>query len=284
MKLTDTSFIVEGLRSEHDQAFDSRGEYDSRGSAAVAAVTLDSGTVLRFVDEGGSVGGTQDYGRIGVMEITAPKTDPLLPGMLREYGPSPLEIFLAAAGPNAEPPEKLVEDHRRAAMSRRMLSPAPRALALVSSQDRTKGSMPAHVVADVAPRHGLEVDYCTGLSGDFHFDFRSMETDVFGLQLSEHGHGHDLDHTHYGVTGLSSRRALGVCNAAGYVKTVRIQYEWIQGVWVEVPIAAPGSNILFPNVSVIYYSDSWPAVFRYRIKVEFTSVVDGNIVHTEGSW
>jgi hypothetical protein len=68
------------------------------------------------------------------------------------------------------------------------------------------------------------------------------------------------------------------------VKSVRIQYEWLQGVWVEVLIAQNGSNIIFPNTSLFYYSDSWPVRFRYRIKVELTSVVEGNTVHTEGSW
>lgn len=285
MKCTETSFVVDVLEPEADRTSESPGGHDYNGSMTVAEAKLSSGTVLRFVDEGRPAAGSHDQGRIGVIEITNPGTDPILPLMLREYGPSPLELFLAAAGSESAPPEKLVEDHYRVVKYRPGLSAKPRTLSLAVPLTGTKAYLPTHFVADVAPQHGLEVDYCLGLPGDYHFDFRSMETDVFGVQLSHHGHGQDLDHTHYGVTGLSSRRALGLCNAAGYVKSVRIQYEWISGVWIEVPIAAPGPDWIFPNTSLFYYSDSWPAVFRYRIKVGFTvEGLAGNTVHTEGSW
>ncbi len=283
MKLTETSFIVDANQSDTFQAFESSGAHDCNGSVIITEVQLASGTVLRFVDEGRSIGSDTDEGGVGVIEVTAPQAQAILPTMLREYGPSPLEIFMAAA-PGTSAPDRLVKDHRQAAKLRQTLSPTPRTLKLVSSLDHAKAYVPAHIVADLSPKHGLEVDYCLGLAGDYHFDFRSMEADVFGLQLSEHGHGHNLDHSHYGVTGVSSRRALGVCNAGGYVKMVNIQYQWIQGVWIDVPIAQNGSNTLFPHVSLFYYSDSWPAAYRYRIKVAFTAIVDGNIVHTEGSW
>jgi hypothetical protein len=184
-----------------------------------------------------------------------------------ETAATPLELFLALS--SSEAPAVLVKDHiHKAQMGKASLEPRNLQLA--------KGS------GDLSTQ-AVEVDSCLGLTaGGYHLDFRAAESVAFGAQLAHHGHGQNLLSTHYGVTGLATRRALGTCNVSGYVKSVRIEYQWTANLWVNVPLGVTG---LFPGQSLFYYSNSWPVNYRYRIKVGYTvNGLAGNSAHTEGSW
>jgi hypothetical protein len=254
---TEPGFIV----SVGDRGQD-EGETREGPLAIIAELELDNGNVLRFIDE--SAGG--DRPRIGVVEVTAPRAGSMLRALTRERPLTPLEIYLSLAPRGAVVPTPLTLHHQEVARTTPGISLEPQ----VSTVGPT-------VQAD-------EVESCLGDSGNqYHLGFLGSVGLAFGAALPNHGHGHDLTSTHYGVTGFSSRRALGTCNAEGYVKTVRIEYRWAENLWVAVPLGVSG---LFPGQALFYYSDSgFQVPQQYRIRVGFT--IQGNPnnrAHTEGSW
>lgn len=231
----------------------------ARDDAVIATLKLDNGNSIHFVNE--SPAGEQ--ARIGVVEITEVGQASSL-AAFEETAPTPLELFLAFS--SSEAPALLVADHAQKAEIGKA-SVEARKLQLAS------GELSAQAV---------DVGDCIGLTANlYHQIFRLDEQAAFGVQLAHHGHGHNLTKTHYGVTGFATRRALGTCNAAGYVKSVRVEYQWTANLWVNVPL---GVTWLFPGQTLFYYSDSSPVIYKYRIKVGFTASVPGNIAHTEGSW
>jgi hypothetical protein len=283
MKLLKSSKVVLGLIAfiialaacsrtapelhEHEDAFisntlDNSEVVEAGEDAVIATLKLDNGNVVHFVNES-RVGEAK---RIGMIEITAVGQASSL-AAFEETAPTPLELFLALSDLDA--PAALVKDHDHKAMLGHGVSPEPRKLQLARGTDELSAQ-------------AAEVGDCLGLTANlYHQLFRLDEQAVFGVQLAHHGHGQSLTNTHYGVTGLASRRALGTCNAGGYVKSVRVEYQWTSNLWVNVPLPA---TWLFPGQTLFYYSNSWPAIYKYRIKVGFTASVPGNIAHTEGSW
>jgi hypothetical protein len=226
--------------------------------AIIATLKLDNGNVIRFVNEVQA----SENPHIGVLEITAVGQTSSL-AALEASIPTPLELFLAFSSLDA--PAALIKDHtHKAKLNQASLE--PRKLQ----------------ASDELSAQAARVGDCIGLTANlYHQIFRLDEQAAFGIQLAKHGHGQNLLNTHYGVTGLASRRALGTCNAGGYVKSVRIEYQWTANLWINVPL---GVTWLFPGQTLFYYSNSSPAIYKYRIKVGFTANVPGNSVHTEGSW
>lgn len=228
----------------------------------IAEIELDNGNTFRFIDE--SAGGTAP--RIGVVEVTAPRAGSVLRALTQERPITPLELYLALTPRGAVIPTPLTLHHQEAARTTPGLSSEPRVLTVRPTA------------------HATEVEGCLGESGNqYHLGFLGSVGSAFGGPLPNHGHGHDLTSTHYGVTGFSSKRALGTCNAEGYVKSVGVEYRWTSALWVAVPL---GVSWLFPGQALFYYSDSgFQVPQQYRIKVGFT--VEGNPnnrAHTEGSW
>lgn len=241
------------------ETFDNTEVAEARADAVVATLKLDNGNSIHFVNESPAGEGV----RIGVVEITEVGQASSL-ATFEETAPTPLELFLAFS--SSEAPALLVADHAQKAELGKA-SVEPRKLQLAS------GELSAQAV---------DVGDCIGLTPNlYHQIFRLDEQAAFGVQLSNHGHGQNLINTHYGVTGLATRRALGTCNAGGYVKSVRVEYQWTANLWVNVPL---GVTWLFPGQTLFYYSNSSPVLYKYRIKVGFTASVPGNIAHTEGSW
>ncbi len=227
----------------------------------IASLELENGNVVRFIDE--QLAG--DGYRIGVVEVTQPGFQSVISQLVAGQHLSPLELYLSLAPDKAAPPE-LTAHHRMLADAREEIPLEPRRL--------TRPALSTQAVG---------VSACTGLASDTHWDFLDWVVDGFGAALPHHGHGHNLTSTHYGVTGASSKRALGTCNAKGYVKSVRIEYQFGQNLWISVPL---GGTWLFPGTSLFYYSDSgFLAPQKYRIRVGFTvQGLEGNTAHTEGSW
>jgi hypothetical protein len=228
----------------------------------LSELKLDNGNVLRFIDESMD-GGTP---RIGVVEVAAPRSGSVLRALTREQPLTPLELYLALAPRGAAIPAPLLLHHQAAAKTTPGISSEPRVLTVE------------------ATAQAADVGWCYEESGAlYHGEFLGLVVSEFGGPLPNHGHGHDLTSTHYGVTGTSSKRALGTCNVEGYVKSVGVEYQWSAALWVAVPL---GVSWLFPGQSLFYYSDSGVQVpQKYRIKVGFT--VEGNPsnrAHTEGSW
>ena len=253
----------EGHQNIHNDTFISEGidnteVVEVREDAVIATLKLDNGNVIRFVNEAQA----SENPHIGVLEITAVGQGLSL-AALEASAPTPLELFLAFSSSDA--PAALIKDHaHKAKLNQASLEPRK----LQASDD-----LSAQVV---------DIGDCIGLTANlYHQIFRLDEQAAFGVQLAKHGHGQNLLNTHYGVTGLASRRALGTCNAGGYVKSVRIEYQWTANLWVNVPL---GVTWLFPGQTLFYYSNSSPAIYKYRIKVGYTASLPGNIAHTEGSW
>jgi len=246
----------------------SEAEFDAGESqvsdrlAVIASLELDNGNVISFVNE--QLEGSEP--KIGVVELGQPGNGATLSQFAQET-PSPLELYLALASDKTAPAE-LVAHHQKLAAVRQEISPKPRKLSSAGLSTQ-----------------GVEVNnlcnYETGFGN--HADFLGWVTAAFGAALPNHGHGHYLTSTHYGVTGKSSKRALGTCNARGYVKSVRIEYQFGRNLWINVPL---GVTWLFPGQFLFYYSDSGFLVpHRYRIKVGYTVEGNpGNTAHTEGSW
>jgi len=229
----------------------------------IASLELANGNVIAFIDE--QAEGNEP--RIGVVELGQPGSGSTLAQLTQAQPLSPLELYLSLE-PGRAAPAELVAHHRRLAEVRRAIPLEPRKLS----------------VAGLTPQGVAINNYCNYETGfGNHFDFLGWVTDVFGAALPHHGHGHDLLYTHYGVTGKSSKRALGTCNAGGYVKTVKLEYQFGQNLWFNVPL---GVGWLFPGQFLFYYSDSGFLVpNRYRIKVGYTTQgLPSNSAHTEGSW
>jgi hypothetical protein len=259
--------VPEAKGDIHEETFisetlDSTDVVEAREDAVVATLKLENGNVIHFINES-SAG---EKPRIGVVEITEVGQASRL-ASFEDIAPTPLELFLAFSGSDA--PAALVEDHARKALINKA-SLEPRKLQLA----KASGELSAQAV---------QVKNCWGLTpAGYHLNFRAAETLAFGALLAHHGHGQNLLSTHYGVTGFATRRALGTCNVNGYVKSVRVEYQWTSNLWVNVPL---GVTWLFPGQSLFYYSSSWPVSYKYRIKVGFTvNGLAGNSVHTEGSW
>jgi hypothetical protein len=235
---------------------------EASDDAVIATVKLDNGNTVHFINEARA----NEKQRIGIIEITGMGQASSL-ATLEDSAPTPLELFLALSDSDA--PAALIADHTQKAELGKA-SVEPRTLQLA----KTSGELSAQ---------GMSVGNCLGLTpGGYHLSFRAAEAVAFGAQLAHHGHGQNLLNTHYGVTGLATRRALGTCNVNGYVKSVRIEYQWTSNFWVNVPL---GVSWLLPGQSLFYYSDSWPVNYRYRIRVGFTvNGLAGNSAHTEGSW
>jgi hypothetical protein len=241
------------------ETFNNTEVAEARDDALIATLKLDNGNTIHFVNEARA----NEKQRIGIIEITGVGQASSL-AAFEDAAPTPLELFLAFSDSAA--PAAIVADHaQKAELGKASLE--PRQLQLASSELSAQAA---------------SVGNCLGLTaGQYHLNFRAAEAVAFGAQLTQHGHGQNLTNTHYGVTGLATRRALGTCNAGGYAKSVRIEYQWTSTLWVNIPLPATS---LFPGQSLFYYSSSWPAIYKYRIKVGFTAVVPGNIAHTEGSW
>lgn len=257
--------VPEAHEDLHEETFisetlDNTEVVEAREDALVATLKLENGNVVHFVNEA-RVG---ENPRIGIIEITDVGQASSL-ASLEENAPTPLELFQAFS--SSEVPTLLVADHvQKAELGK--ASVEPRKLQLASGELSAQAG---------------SVGNCLGLTaGQYHNQFRAAEAVAFGAQLARHGHGQTLLSTHYGVTGFATRRALGTCNVNGYVKSVRVEYQWASNLWVNVPL---GVTWLFPGQSVFYYSDSWPAIYKYRIKVGYTvNGLAGNSAHTEGSW
>jgi hypothetical protein len=250
----DNTFISETLDNTEVAA--------AREDVVIATLKLGNGNSIHFVNESPE----GETARIGVVEITNKGQASSL-ATLQDTAPTPLELFLAFSSSDA--PAALVADHaHKAMMDKANVEPRKLQLAKASGELSTQA---------------VQVNNCRSLTaGQYHTQFRADETLAFGALSAHHGHGQNLINTHYGVTGLATRRALGTCNASGYVKSVRIEYQWTANLWLNVPL---GLTWLFPGQSLFYYSDSSPAIFRYRIKVGFTvNGLPGNTAHTEGSW
>jgi hypothetical protein len=257
--------LPEAHEDIHEETFisetlDNTEVAEARDDATIVTLKLDNGNIVHFVNEA-QPGEKQ---RIGVVEITGVGQASSLTAF-EETAPTPLELFLALS--DSASPAALVADHRHKAELDRA-NAEPRQLQLSS------GELSAQAVS---------VGNCLGLTaGGYHLSFRAAEAAAFGAQLARHGHGQNLLSTHYGVTGLATRRALGTCNVNGYVKSVRVEYQLASNLWVNVPL---GVTWLFPGQSLFYYSDSFPQVLKYRIKVGYTvNGLAGNSAHTEGSW
>ena len=259
----------QGLASQAEEAFVfNEAEFDAGESqvseelGVIASLELDNGNVISFIDE--QLEGNEP--KIGVVELGQPGTNSTLSQFAQE-NPSPLELYLALT-PDKVAPAELTLHHQKLAEVRSEISLEPRKL---SSAGLSAQAVDVH--------NGCNFE--TGFGN--HVDFLGWVTAAFGAALPNHGHGHYLTSTHYGVTGKSSKRALGTCNAGGYVKSVRIEYQFGKNLWINVPL---GVTWLFPGQFLFYYSDSGFLVpHRYRIKVGYT--VEGNpanIAHTEGSW
>lgn len=233
---------------------------EAREDAVVATLKLENGNTVQFINEAR----TGEKQRIGIIEITGVGQASSL-AAFEDAAPTPLELFLAFS--SADAPALLVADHaQKAELGKASIK--PRTLQRASSE---------------LSAQNVSVGNCLGLTaGGYHLNFRAAESAAFGAQLTNHGHGQNLTNTHYGVTGLATRRALGTCNVNGYVKTVRIEYQWTANLWNNVPL---GVSSLLPGQALFYYSDSWPVNYRYRIRVGFTiNGLPGNSAHTEGSW
>jgi hypothetical protein len=244
------------------EASDNAEVAEARDDAVIATLNLENGNVVHFVNEAR----VNENPRIGVVEITAVGQASSLTAV-QEDAPTPLELFMAFS--SSEIPGMLVADHaKKAEMGKASLGPRKLHLAKASEE---------------LSAQAVSVGNCLGLTaGGYHLNFRAAETGAFGAGLAHHGHGQNLLSTHYGVTGFATRRALGTCNVNGYVKSVRIEYQWTSNLWVNVPL---GVTWLFPGQSIFYYSNSWPVNYRYRIKVGYTlNNLAGNSSHTEGSW
>ena len=255
---TEPGFVVSaGERSDDEGQSLREGPFQ-----IIAELKLDNGNAVRFIDE--SAGGTT--ARIGVVEVTTPGAGSVLRALTRERQITPLELYLALAPRGAAIPAPLTLHHQEAARTTPGLSSEPQVLTVGPTAE------------------AAEVEGCLEESGfQYHLGFLGSVGGAFGGPLPNHGHGHDLTSTHYGVTGFSSKRALGTCNAEGYVKSVNVEYRWTSVLWVAVPL---GVSWLFPGQALFYYSDSgFQVPQQYRIKVGFT--VEGNPnnrAHTEGSW
>jgi hypothetical protein len=259
--------VPEAHEDTHEETFisetlDGTEVAEAREDAVVATLKLENGNVIHFINES-SVG---EKARIGVVEITEVGQASSLTSF-EELAPTPLELFLAFSSSDA--PAVLVADHAHEAMLDKA-SVEPRELKLAE----TSATLSTQAV---------QVANCWALTpAGYHGNFRAAETLAFGALLAHHGHGQNLLNTHYGVTGFATRRALGTCNVNGYVKSVRVEYQWTSNLWVNVPL---GVTWLFPGQSLFYYSNSWPAIYKYRIKVGYTvNGLAGNSAHTEGSW
>lgn len=243
----------------------------------IAELATASGTQLRFVRERTNRSG----GQIGVLETTPPGADQIVPAMLRGYAPTPLELFLVIASEADAPPYELVEDHRREAARRDDLAPEPRRLPLLDPPAAGDAVLPPHLVSDLSPQHGQSVALCESVLPQSYFSHFQAQAEEFLGDLPQHGHGFDLTSSHYGITGLSSRRALGCCNRGPYVKGVRVEYQWTQNLWLD---ASGGQVWIFPNYRFFYHSDSWPLIRRYRIRVFYTVEGQPNLADTVGCW
>lgn len=255
---TESDFVV----SIEDRGYD-EGETLREGPLKlISELRLDNGNVLRFIDESAH----SDTPRIGVVEVTAPRAGSILRALTRDQQLTPLELYLALAPRGAVIPTPLLLHHQEAAQTTPGISSDPRVLTVESTAQ------------------AADVGWCFEESGNqYHLGFLGLVGSAFGGPLPNHGHGHDLTSTHYGVTGAASKRALGTCNVEGYVKSVSIEYRWTSTLWVAVPL---GVSWLLPGQSLFYYSDSgFQVPQQYRIKVGFTVQNNpNNRAHTEGSW
>jgi len=252
---------AEFIVKQGDRAYEA-GTTRSGGLKIISELSLQNGNTLRFVDEA-SEGGAP---RVGVVEVIAPKTGSVLRYLTETQQITPLELYLALAPRGAPVPTILSAHHKEAARTQAGISYQPR------------------VVGVAFPLQGSDVGSCWAESGNiYHWGFLGDVTSAFGVALPNHGHGHDLTSTHYGITGISSKRALGTCNVNGYAKSVRIEYRYSSNLWITVPL---GVTWLVPGQSLFYYSSSGVQVPQtYRIKVGLTTDgFAGNSSHTEGSW
>jgi hypothetical protein len=226
----------------------------------ISELELDNGNTVRFINE--QMEGSDS--QIGVVEVIQPKTRSVI-SALTSSSVSPLELYLALSA-EKDAPQELTLNHEFLATMNTEIPKEPREVSLSTFSTQ----------AD-------EVKSCLYmLDSDYHRHFLSWVETAFGAALPKHEHGHYLTSDHYGVTGFAPKRALGTCNASGYVKYVDISFEWIKGVWIDVPLGVAG---LTPGQSLFYHSNSGYLPKRYRIEVDFTTNgLAGNNVHTEGSW
>ena len=250
----DTSFVTD------EASFIGSKTISPKELEVLAELELSNGNVIRFIDEQFETGQPQ----VGVVELIQAEQSSVLSSLTNDGELSPLEIFLALADTQA--PEKLMTHHRSLASNSDAIPHEPRSVAIGLETQATDFTSCAYMLP-------------TG----YHAKFLTRVADAFGAALPHHGHGHNLTSTHYGVTGKSAKRALGTCNASGYVKTVNVSYQWSSKIWVNVPLGVAG---LFPGQSLFYYSNSGFLLHqRYRIKVGYTANgLAFNYAHTEGSW
>lgn len=251
---------------------------NKKGGNYLVSLNLPNGSQVHFIRE--EMEG--EMPRIGMMESIKSGEAPWLPLISEEFAPTPLEVFRTIAQENEKIPDILHEDHARARKNQPHLPIESRRLALPENRLTERISPPSSNILTIGLSHGTDVGTCLfSLPSDAHLQHLSDTGGAFGGALPNHGHAPDvLDHSVFGVTGFSSRRSFSMCNVAGYVKSVSVEYQWIQNVWVNVPIFPSGT---FPGQSLFYYSDSWPLIFQYRMKVISASVT-GNTYLLEGSW
>lgn len=248
----------------------------------ICEINLNNGGFLLFVDEGRVVAGSS----IGIIEVPNAEGHRVLPAFVQAYSATPLEVYRAFMPQVAHPPRVLIEDHRRVGEVRSGVNPEPRTLTQLDTAAGPCVFLPHSTVADPAPRSGVFVKPCSE-GATLKSCFRQRVDTEFGDALAYHQSGRDLRPTKRGVTGLSTRRALGVCNAdlghegsAGFPVNLAIECEWTRDVWIRVPNVP---ETLSKGKSVTYVSDSWPLLLRYRVTV--TQPINPlESFHLEGAW
>ena len=248
----------------------------------ICEINLNNGGFLLFVDEGRVFAGSS----VGIVEVPNAEGHRVLPAFVQAYSATPLEVYRTFMPQVAHPPRVLVEDHRRASRERPGVSPEPRMLTQLDTAAGPCVFLPHSTVADPAPRSGVFVEPCSE-GPSLHGCVRRRAEAEFGARPLYHRSGRDLRPTKRGTTGLSARRALGVCNAdlgyqgtAGFPVNVAVECEWTRDVWVRVPNVP---ETLSKGKAVTYVSDSWPLLLRYRVTV--TQPVNPlESFHMEGAW
>jgi hypothetical protein len=246
----------------------------------ICELALSNGGRLIFVEEGRG-----DGKAVGIIELANDAGHRVLPAFIQAFGATPLEIYRAFMPHRGHPPRALIEDHIRAGRQRPMVSREPRILAKFESPPGRCIFLPHTVVADPAPRSGIVVEACEPEA--YSARFRALLAEEFGGGLPHHARGEHLRPSQRGVTGLSSRRALGLLNSAAVATPapplqldISIECEWSRDVWVKV---ASVPDQVSAGKSVTYFSDSWPLLLRYRITVT-QSGEPAEIAHLEGAW
>lgn len=220
--------------------------------------------------------------RIGMMEKIKSGEVPWLPFLSQQFESSPLEVFQSFAPKDEPPPDILRQDHERARKNLPHLPEQPRFLASPGEFGAERFVYPDFHLSAQLFRQGTEVSFFTPLPESHHLAHTADTVSKFGGNLPNHDHSEsELHESVNAYTGFSSHRSFSVGNVAGFAKWVTLEYRINEHSSWQGPIMSMG---LFPGYRLFYWSDSYPLIRAYKMRINLSSEGESNTYLLEVSY